>query len=150
MVDAMIPVYYPERKPEDFSQIFISVNVKKPSNKSDLMSISREHPSIGCSRSGLPWIAILVDYGVTTSNVTAMFPEPPHGTADTSTCLRIYAAGTTPDTFKFLGHQGSLMTVLQGLMNFGKPPEQHRPIAARLQKHMEFGSTGKPDNMEWE
>ena len=144
MIDAMIPIYYnrPELPLEErFSLCCISVKLTAGSNYSDLNDIRQEHHSINYS-SDRPWITILVDYGLNTSKVTAEI------TQNTCQCLRIYAAGITPDTFKFLENQ-DFSYILQDLVTF-EGPVPRRKIGARLRKYMEFGSTANADSMVWE
>lgn len=144
MIDAMIPIYYnrPELPLEErFSLCCISVKLTAGSNYSDLNDIRQEHHSINYS-SDRPWITILVDYGLNTSKVTAEI------TQNTCQCLRIYAAGITPDTFKFLENQ-DFSYILQELVTF-EGPVPRRKIGASLRKHMEFGSTANADSMVWE
>ena len=161
MVDAMIPVYYyhPGNTAEDnrktFSQLFISVKLQQASNESDLAFISREHPSINCTDAKLPWIAILVDYGVTRSKVTATFTSGRKTErqfvnalevrADDN-CLRIYVAGATSKTFEFMKGED----FFEGLFTFEQPPEECVPAVAGLLEHMQYASTGNASNMNWE
>ncbi len=144
MIDAMILIYYnrPELPLEErFSLCCISAKLTAGSNHSELANIQQEHHSIDYS-SDHPWITILVDYGLYTSKVTAKI------TQNTHQCLRIYAAGITPDTFKFLENQ-KFSYILQELVAFeGLVPR--RKIGACLRKHMEFGSTANADSMVWE
>lgn len=150
----MVPLYFPLK--QAMSQFFISVKLTKKSNQESLTSILRTDTSIDLGEPDRPWIALLVDYGVATSQVTATF-TPPNRTETkdrplnyNGDCLRIYAAGLTHDTFKFLKDQDSLET-LQELVTFEEPPEPpDRPIATCLRKHMEFGNTSMTDNIRWE
>ena len=140
MVDAVIPIYF--NNLQGFSLCGVSVKLSMDSNNSDLNGIQLEHHSIGYS-SDLPRIAILMDYGLDTSKVTAQITnnKPP--------CLRIYAAGLTSDTFKFLENQ-DFLHILQELVTFERPSQLRRKIGARIRQHMEFGSTANANSMAWE
>jgi len=131
MIDAAIPIFF--RIHQEFSLCSISVKLTAHSNND------------------LPRIAILVDYGLDTSKVTATIT--PGWTSplvlDKPQCLRIYAAGLTSDTFKFLKNQ-DFSHILKELVTFEGPPEPSRKIGACIRKHMEFGSTANTNSMVWE
>ena len=156
LVDAMLPLYFDLPSlplAQRLSQIFISVKLTGHSNCSQLNFITREDPSIDCT-SGRPWIAILVDYDLKKSEVTANVTPgrtsgrlKAEGQVDDK-CLRIYAAGMSPDTFKFLEHQE--LQVLQELVNFEKPIQEGSPVELHLQDQMEFGSAAEANHMVWE
>ena len=154
MIDAMIPIYYdcPELPlAERFSLCCISAKLTKGSNQNALRGIQQEDPSIDYS-SGQPWIAILVDYGLDTAEVSACVSPgwiSPHRQDNTGQCLRIYAAGITSDTFKFFENQ-NFAPILQELVRFEGPPELHRKTGALIRKHMEFGSAANADSMVWD
>jgi len=136
------------------SQIFISVKLTGHSNCSQLNFIARDEPSIDCSISDRPWIAILIDYGLKKPEVTANVTPgrtsehlKAEGQVDDK-CLRIYAAGMSPDTFEFLKHQE--LQALQELVNFEKPIQEGSPVELYLQDQMEFGSAADANHMVWE
>ncbi|KAF8345484.1 hypothetical protein F5887DRAFT_1192316 [Amanita rubescens] len=130
------------------SQIFISVGNTKRSNRPQLDSIEREEPTINCS-SDHPWISILADYGLDKSEVEATLTtgstSERHNDEGQVQCLRIYAAGTSRDTFEFLDY--GLWKTLRELVSFEKPIQEGNPVKLYLQDLMEFGSAAKVNHV---
>ncbi|KAG2116779.1 hypothetical protein DEU56DRAFT_984909 [Suillus clintonianus] len=147
LVDKMIPIYFddPTLGSDDVqrvSQIFISDKAGKNPNARDLGVMMRKHDSIKCL-SALPYIAILLDFGVG-SRVTATFPERDPNHAETDQCLRIYAAGMNDTTFPFLS-KTIVASQLRGLIS-----REEAPTQTNLDALVKFGSTARLRNLQWE
>ncbi|KAI6042758.1 hypothetical protein EDC04DRAFT_2891606 [Pisolithus marmoratus] len=163
LVDKMIPIYFKDNDenplPDNhlrkdlscMSQIFISDKAQRSSNEADLQNIARTHDSINCN-SPQPWIAILVDLGMSDSVVRFTFPV---GQSDRESpieggpCLRIYAAAINVDTFPFLSRSERLPLTLQNIISWEENPPTGK-IAQFLQEQVKYGSTSTGRNMRWE
>ncbi|KAI6033314.1 hypothetical protein EDC04DRAFT_2214485 [Pisolithus marmoratus] len=163
LVDKMIPIYFKENKPprkglshaDDLSrvsQIFISDKAGRSSNQSALHKITRSHESINCS-SSLPWVAILVDFGVKTPTVQPTFPARQSErlkTQDVGQCLRIHATAISVDTFPFLSRNEQLRSTLQNIIVYEEFPPNGGKRAQHLEERVRYGSTCKKGHMRWE
>ncbi|KAI6042390.1 hypothetical protein EDC04DRAFT_1000571 [Pisolithus marmoratus] len=101
LVDKMIPIYFKDYPGDTdlsrVSQIFVSDNAQRSSNRGDPDNIIHDHDTIQC-HSSLPWVAISVDLGLQESVVDVKFADDQPG----GPCLRIYAAAINDKTFPFL------------------------------------------------
>ncbi|KAI5985328.1 hypothetical protein EDC04DRAFT_3149750 [Pisolithus marmoratus] len=129
VVDKTIPIYFKENKPlrkgcshadnlSRVSQIFISDTAGRSSDQSALHEITRSDASINCSPP-LPWVAILVDFGVKIHAVQPTFSvgqSEPRDIQEVGPCLRIHVTAISVDTFPFLSRHERLRSVLQNII----------------------------------
>ncbi|KAG2146282.1 hypothetical protein DEU56DRAFT_787283 [Suillus clintonianus] len=149
LVDKMIPIYFddPTLSSDDLkrvSQIFISDKAGKNLNARELAAITRKHDSIRCL-STLPYIAIRLDFNVE-PQLKVTFPERDPNDAETGRSLRIYASGLEETTFPFLTPNAIVASKLRGLIS----REEEAPTQTNLDALVEFGSTAKLRNLQWE
>ncbi|KAG2116781.1 hypothetical protein DEU56DRAFT_905154 [Suillus clintonianus] len=148
LVDKMIPIYFddPTLDSDDLkrvSQIFISDKAGKNPNARELAAITRKHDSIRCL-STLPYIAIRLDFNVE-PQLKVTFPERDPNDAETDRSLRIYASGLEETTFPFLTPNTIVASQLRGLIS-----REETPTQTNLDALVEFGSTAKLRNLQWE
>ncbi|KAI5988291.1 hypothetical protein EDC04DRAFT_1445500 [Pisolithus marmoratus] len=116
VVDKTIPIYFKENKP--FRK------AGRSSDQSALHEITRSDASINCSPP-LPWVAILVDFGVKIHAVQPTFSvgqSEPRDIQEVGPCLRIHVTAISVDTFPFLSRHERLRSVLQNIIVYEEFP----------------------------
>ena len=147
-IDKVIPVFWATpnstEDPRDrMSTLMISDRARQVSSKADLKLIHCNHPHIlGCT-TARPSVAILLDMGLSESEVEAEY-DPTE-----QKCLRIYAAAINEDTFPFL-YGRALVEDFNLIIRHAREPETKTPETTALRARMSFGATSFPSHMEWE
>ena len=126
------------------SQILISDKARISSQKSVLKDIRRDHPSIAPDYRGLPYIAILADFGVDNqkSNLEATLDS----FSDSDTCLRIYAPGLDATTYSFLANRDKITELLVDLYTRQSATSSTGRLQ-NLQDQVQFGASSEPRHM---
>ena len=146
LIDKVIPMYFQNRSDgaSGISQILISDKARISSQKSVLKDIRRDHPSIAPDYRGLPYIAILADFGVDNqkSNLEATLDS----FSDSDTCLRIYAPGLDATTYSFLANRDKITELLVDLYTRQSATSSTGRLQ-NLQDQVQFGASSEPRHM---
>ena len=126
------------------SQILISDKARTRPSGSELNFIQRDHKSIAPGYRGDPYIAILIDLGVPTSQFKAQVDS----SMNKDHSLRIYARGFDDTTYPFLKGQDELIRILKDLYRRQSAPAGEN-LEQQLENQVQFGKSSEPRHMNF-
>lgn len=147
-------------KGTNYSQIYISDKLTVKSNPYEHTLIDHIYKDIN-TPNDQPWIAIALDMGVKSSQLKVTVDSDStlgkrklrETEGETPTCWRIYAAGSTEETYPFLSStvtEFPLEKVFGDIVTQGFNPPPYEEMLQPLRDKMEFGLSTGDRHMKWE